>query len=108
MRFVPFTENNEHEGETWTFWLQLEGNVEELAWLKECVSKGQDDNYDYPYDLDLNTAEDEMIVDKLVEHGHMGYMNSHHKVKGLCTFPESLIVDDGPLYKGGVEDFFKV
>lgn len=28
--FMRFTETNDHEGETWTFWLQIAGNREAL------------------------------------------------------------------------------
>lgn len=97
LTYVKFTENNDHEGETWTFWLQLDGNEERLAELAERL--GQDDE---EYQLDLSTQLSDSEAQVLAEHGGTGYMAYHHKVAGRMSPPDS--IDD--LYKGGIRDLF--
>lgn len=109
MLFVPFTENNEWEGEEWTFWLQLGGNSEELAEFMGYLIVGQNDDCEFPYDIDMNTAESEEVVDKLVQHAQVGYMSNHNKVVGRFTCPQSTGEQfDRDLNKGGIRKHFKV
>lgn len=104
--FVPFTEVNDWEGETWTFWLQLEGNERELVSLKELISKYE---LHEEYNLDLNDIESEEAVDRMVSRAQCGYMSSDNKVSGRFVCPEdsSSTSLDEDLYKGGITDFFK-
>jgi hypothetical protein len=104
MRFVPFTENNEWEGETWTFWLQLDGNEDELVRLFGKLSAEEFDSYT----LDLNTIESEGRVEALEEYANQGYMSSDMVITGTFTCPETKGEDlDRALYKGGIEFMFK-
>lgn len=109
--FVPFVEHNEHEGESWTFWLQVQGNEEGLERLEVLLDDEE------LYEIDLDTELSEAQVDTLVEHGGGGYMAYHHKVTGVLVLPESLDSDDVPrsvvmealdehLYKGGIKGMF--
>lgn len=106
MRFVPFTEENDWEGETWTFWLQLDGNEEELVRLYELLS-GQD-----TYTLDMNDVEDEASVDRICARAQCGYNYSDNKVVGRFLCPE--VNNKEPVhaledlfYKGGIKDYFQ-
>lgn len=112
MKFVKFTENNDWEGETWRFWLQLDGNESELKKLKGFFDKN---DVGEAYELDM-TPVDEEEVDTLVKHSRQGYMNYDNKVTGTFTMPE--YEDDGQedsayewandhFYKGDVERCFE-
>lgn len=117
LKFVKFTEHNDHEGETWNFWLQLDGNeaeIEKLSQLLNTFEGGGEISYE------LNTTmvlENE--VDAVVKHSDQGYMNYHNKVTGTFTCPvvdEKLIEDeisdeafewlDNQFYKGDIERHF--
>lgn len=102
MQFVKFLEINDHEGEEWVFWLQVDGNENELAKLEDALNA--QDEYDEIYQLDLTEVLPEHDVDVLVEHAGGGYMDYHNKVVGTLAVSESLDIDD--LYKGGVQDLF--
>lgn len=108
MRFVPFTEENEWEGETWTFWLQLDGNEEELVRLYELLSDQE------TYTLDLNDAEDEASVERICNRAGVGYFLSDQLIMGKFTCPDKddYNVEDGRyldemFYKGRIERYFK-
>lgn len=113
IEFVKFEEENDHEGETWTFWLQVTGNEGELAKLEDLIKEYEEaQGSDSEYQLDIMTQLSEEHVDVLVEHGGQGYMNYHQKVVGVLTVPDDLLEDgeygknlDG-LYKGGVKKLF--
>lgn len=111
MRFVKWEETNDHEGETWFFWLQVDGNEEELLKLNSLVDDYQGESY---YLHSKTWAEE--FIDFAVEEGGWGYMNTHTKVKGVFTCPdyqkssEGLRLDewfDEVFYKGRIEDHFK-
>jgi hypothetical protein len=113
MEFVKFTEENDHEGETWRFWLQLDGNEAELAKLAEVIAtyrEGQYSRYS-EYELDLSSSVDERDVDVLVLHSFSGYMRFENKIVGTLAVPDGLPTDgDQPdlddFYKGGIEKLF--
>lgn len=112
--FVQFTEYNDYEGETWVFWLQLDGNEQNLLALEQLIARVQGVDVEEPYSLDLETELSEEHVDVLVKHAGSGYMNYHNKVVGVMKEPTELdLVEDvgyGPelngLYKGGVRSLF--
>ena len=113
MKFVKFTEHNDHEGESWNFWLQHDGNETELSKLKTFLA--ENDLEDNPgYELDMNLV-DEHEIDILVKHSDQGYMDYNNKVTGKFTMPE--YVDDGledsafefagdHFYKGMIAELF--
>lgn len=107
-RFVPFVEENDWEGETWTFWLQLDGNEDELVHLYELLSDQE------TYTLDLNDVESEDAVDRIVARAGVGYFHSDNKVTGRFVCPQPTgdwgnrqeFLDD-KFYKGRIEDHFR-
>lgn len=103
--YVKFTEHNEWEGETWYFWIPLEGNRDALKTLADALDG--DDSEDERYALDLEPVP-EYDVDVLVRHSDIGYMHTHNKLAGILTLPENLVAliadDDAPFYKGGIRD----
>lgn len=100
-----FIENNEHEGETWSFWLQVDGNEETLKLFAEQLDSAQKDRFDPPYELTGDTLGDH-DVDVLAEYGGQGYMDLHTKVAGRLSIPDEFEHDLDLLYKGGIRDFF--
>jgi hypothetical protein len=109
LKFVRLTEVNDWEGETWSFWLQYNGNEDDLRKLKEILedqpeTEDEDDEEDFGFTLDLEDLVSEHIVNALVKYSSDGYFSDHNKVVGLLILPEGLTADD--LYKGKVRDFF--
>jgi hypothetical protein len=103
--FVQFIEVNDHEGETWNFWLQRDGNEDAIAELRAALAEMRADDPELPYTLaDETTPESE--VDVLVTHSDSGYMAYETKVVGSCSFPDNLGEDLEDLYKGGIKDYF--
>lgn len=111
--FVEFIEDNQHEGETWRFWLQLTGNLAELRRLERAiaeVSVAHGGGCDYELNLDDPISEQD--VDIIVAHAQTGYMKSETKVVGRLKLPDDLIeqTDYGPtldsLYKGEIVKYF--
>lgn len=114
MKFIKLVEHNDHEGETWRFWLQLDGNEEELHKLQEFIKE-----HDLSEEFALYTKEiDESEVDILVKHTMSGYMDYDNKLTGTFTMKEldtSELDDEDEiyesalelLYKGAVEEMFK-
>lgn len=107
--FVKFTEENEHEGETWHHWLQVDGNEDELAKLagKLALLVGDaESDFTKPYTL-VSDYMHESGVDLLVRHADdLGYMPIHQKVTGKFTCPDDLDQYGDELYKGGIKKFF--
>lgn len=103
LRFVKFVEHNDWEGETWVFWLQQNGNEDDLAKLAELIGDDSED-----YELDQNAVLSERDVDVLVKHGNVGasYLDAHTKVTGVLVLPDDLADDLDALYKGGLRDLF--
>lgn len=103
MEFVRFTENNDWEGESWNFWLQVDGNQDQLKRLKELA-----DETCGVYELDLDETRTEDYVDLRVKDAWSGYNCSDNKVVGtLQDLPEVVDWDyDDPFYKGRIEEFF--
>lgn len=100
-RYVQFTEVNDWEGETWYFYLPLEGNAREIGRLAYLIRDSES------YDIDFTQLTEEQ-VDTLVEFGGAGYLYYHNKVEGdLQDLPEELDPENDPFYKGGIEEFFK-
>ena len=102
-----FVEQNEHEGATWNWWLQTDGNELPMAHLSAFLQqRSGEDLGGYPYELteDLAINAD---VDVLVKHADEDYYPLHNKVDGVLTLPEELDqVFEEKLYKGGIRDFF--
>jgi hypothetical protein len=112
-KFVKFVETNDHEGEEWTFWLQIKGNVTELHRLHDIITQFEADTEREPeYRLYPKVVLDEHDVDVLVAHGGRGYMNNHTKVRGTLTMPNDLVKRDeygltlDDLYKGRIMNLF--
>ncbi|GAA3878449.1 hypothetical protein GCM10022243_48940 [Saccharothrix violaceirubra] len=108
--FRRYVEENDWEGETWTFWLQVDGNeagldrlASLLADLDPSSQYDTEDSEESPYTL-ADEVEPEHVVDKLVEYSDTGYMASHTKVPGRLVLPEATVAET--LHKGGIKDLF--
>lgn len=80
--FVEVTEYG--DGEDWVFWIQLEGNEEQLAYLNRLT---WDNHFKSIFFVDMNCVETEEAVDVLVRYADNGNYWSHNKLKGKLKLP---------------------
>ncbi|WP_405490415.1 hypothetical protein [Nocardia sp. NBC_00511] len=113
-----FIETNDHEGETWNFWLQVDGNMTALDILGDRLDK-LGHLMDWPFTLTAE-QEEEQEVDLLVRFAESGYMAQHNKVNGSLSLPKIFTSTDftgldygdvtdqvtDVLYKGGIKKLF--
>lgn len=111
--FRKLVERNEHEGENWRFWLQVEGNEEALERLEKALTYAFADCDPEPFEL-TDEVLPEHNVDILIKYGNDddGYMATHHKVVGTLTLPDGFDSLDWEglsdiLYKGEVKKLFR-
>lgn len=108
MSWTRLVENNEGEGETWTFWIRTEGNESELARLAQIVADFDDGDEQFQVLEPVDLTEDQL--DALVTFGGVGYMRLHTKLSGRLQLPtEAPKTGAYPLgawfpylYKGGI------
>lgn len=93
--YRAFTEYNEHEGETWTFYIPVENNEIEIEELQNLCEN------DRRYEVGDEYTENE--VDILVRHARGDYMSDRQKLKGRLTAPKNI----DHLYKGGIRYYMK-
>lgn len=109
MQFVRLTEHNDHEGETWDFWIQKDGNEADLQTLQEFINKFDPDGESY--ELNLVEEASEETVDILCKYTQQGYMNYANKVTGTLTLPEidleRAATDDDYGYDWLQDNFYK-
>lgn len=115
LHFVKFKEYNDNEGETWYFFLQVEGNGERLVELQDLIETLCPPDEDPWFTLDTDQWYPESEVDILVKHSPGGYMDTFQKITGklqpidrekLVSDYEGELTLDG-LYKGGVRYLFE-
>lgn len=112
--YVKYQEVNEHEGETWTFWLSTRGNGPALGRLQELLTLAHEAHDEFPYSLWLNVIRPGETVDAFVSDADGDtecYYPAHTKVTGRLTIPEDLGVGGSLdsydlLYKGGIGGLF--
>ena len=116
--YAKFTEHNEWEGETWHFWIPINGNATALETLDAAIDARNAVNAEAsdksPFELDL-TPVPEAEVDAVIKRtaDDCGYMMPHTKLAGsLVISPEVLArLESGDpegedeFYKGGIRDF---
>jgi len=109
MKFIRLREMNDWEGELWNFWLQLDGNEDELAKLESLLAEQRRLGYDLPYHLHLTFPVPEDEIDALVEvaEDYGGYYPRDMKVTGKFTCPDEIGEEGDALYKGGIFRYFK-
>ena len=97
MNFIRFTEHNDWEGESWNFYIPLEGNEEAIDRLRDSVKK------EGAFEVG-SRAYPETVVDLLCEESRSGYLVFENKLSGKLTFTgeESLERLFDRLYKGGI------
>lgn len=103
--YACLTEANEWEGETWRFYIPVEGNEAALTRLSEALVETLGD--DSPYRVAkkrLTAAEVETLVQ--TPNGDASYLPAHTQMAGRLALPEELPGDcegfDNLLYKGGL------
>jgi hypothetical protein len=114
--YTPLIENNDHEGETWTWWIQVEGNESTLdlirGTLAECRSESEYfEKYDLPEWPNGDRITDEQLA-VLRRWSDGGYYRAHNPVYGVLVPPSEFFDSTispfdrlDSLYKGGVDDW---
>jgi hypothetical protein len=103
--YVKFTEENDWEGETWHFYIPVDGNQLTLSVLAAALETSPIESYT----LDL-TPIPESEVDTLVKHTEVGYTADHTKLSGVLllapdTVDQLSAYDTDPFYKGEIAKF---
>jgi hypothetical protein len=98
--YVCLTENNEHEGESWNFYIKLNGNEYELNKLERLIEYH---DKTYLYELTLYSPILENEVETIIKHTDHGYMAYNNLIDEYINLPSGFDIDD--LYKGGIRDF---
>lgn len=114
--FAKFTEYNEWEGETWHYFLPVDGNQSGLAKLERIL--GQYDPSQEHFELNLTDLVPEWEVDVLVKHTDVFYRPVYTKVTGRIRdfYAEEILYQPGwdsgegsrelNLGKGRIEELF--
>jgi hypothetical protein len=103
-QYLKLTENNEWEGETWHFFVPVQGNEEATKLLKQLVmSYGGEE-----FELD-DKLYSESEVDTLVRNTDSGYMDHYNKLSGTIKLGalRGIKADEDfteKFYKGGIRD----
>jgi hypothetical protein len=107
--YVTLIEDCDWEGETWRFYIPVEGNADALGKLAEALAPFADQE-PAPFTLDLALLP-EFEVDILVKHGgDTDYMAARNKLVGRLVIPDDVLAqlaagEEEPLYKGSIDDF---
>lgn len=103
--YATFTENCDWEGETWRFYIPVEGNEEALAALRKRVTVDDDDQVYTLGTVPLTEAEVDVRV---AGPDDCDYLPAHTKLAGTLNLEVIEGKDDGDLfdvlYKGGIKD----
>lgn len=105
--FVRLREDNEHEGEIFHYWLQLDGNEKAIAELAEALS---DEYFEDCFQLRMENPRPEVEVDVLVDEAEGSYMASDQKFTGRLEWPSDQMSQEDwmdVLYKGSIKKCFK-
>lgn len=94
--YVRFTEHNEHEGETWHFYIRKQGNEDVLAHIAELIKN----EFDYEMSMKLEYIEKEVEV--MVRNTGSGYMDYHNRVEKVNHRVDKKPLRLEDLYKGGI------
>ena len=95
-KYIQFIERNDHEGETWYFYIPVKGNSAKINAIKTIIRDSD------TYSIGRELTEDK--VDILIEYDvDVGYMARHNKVSGIEDVPEEIdLEDEDPFYKGAL------
>lgn len=104
-KWIVLREDNDHEGETWFFYVSEEENPGLFEFLEEKITNMDEFEYYYIFRVEL----DECSLRNMPQ--TYGYMNKHNIIEGIIDLDELADIDDwedcNPLYKGGLKDFVK-
>lgn len=108
MQYVKFTEHNEWEGETWHFWIPLQGNTDELKRLDQIIARNPEMNEFY--ELDLTPVSEAEVGACVAQSSNTDYLPEHNKLTGTLRLPADDAITDNKsdlLYKGGIRDYMQ-
>lgn len=108
-QYITFRESNQWEGESWNFYIPVEGNKEAIEELQK-ISNGKVDAPTAYVVKELLLTEND--VNGKVKDCDSGYLNYHNKLEGRLDLKrlknykkEAKKIGQCPLYKGGIESY---
>jgi len=107
MNYFKFTEHNDWEGESWNFYIPIEGNTIPIQDLKTFIKNF---SFEDMYEIDDKPyTEEEVTI--LCDNTESGYMDFHNCLSGKLIVPflkvEDCHIVDDPFYKGGIENLME-
>lgn len=101
MKLLEFIEDNDWEGEEWSFYVWMDSETEsKLRALLE-------NNPECPYSLVDEEYTEEEVKKLMRRKSKTTYMNQHN-LCGILTLPEIINLEENdPFYKGGIESMCK-
>jgi hypothetical protein len=114
--YTPLIENNDHEGETWTWWIRVEGNEGVLDLINDTILAARDvseyfEEYDLPEWPNGDRITDEQLA-VLLRWSDGGYYRAHNPVYGRLVLPNDFFDPEfgiferhESLYTGGLDDW---
>lgn len=99
--YIRFTEQNDHEGETWHFYIPIKGNEKKIAKIRELIAN----EYAEDFYAIADKVYEETRVRILVEESDSGYMAQHNLVRKIAKLPNKVDWEsEDPFYKGALFD----
>lgn len=83
--YIIFEEHNEHEGETWRFYIKYQGNEQQIGYLRGDLKRLHEEYHDEDYTI-FDKCIPEYKVDVLNELDEEGYMAKHNKIDGKLDY----------------------
>jgi len=108
MSYYRFTEHNDNEGETWHFYIPVEGNEETIKNLKIFL---EENNLEDEYEISNKVFTDNE-TEVLCDNTDSGYMDFNNQLFGKLILPKLEMhkdgyIEDDPLYKGGIAELME-
>lgn len=110
--YVRLTEHNEWEGETWHFYVPVEGNEAALQAMHNVIrdlSNQAPDEHPYVLRLDETFTAEQVETLVTTPSSAASYLAEHNRMAGVLTLPDDLMAEFATagmdkLYKGGLRD----
>lgn len=112
--YARLKENNDWEGETWCFYIPVQGNEKAIDKLRKlCEQLNEEEEFSCSIDDEFVP---ESAVDVLVKYGESGYFDDHNKLEGKLVLPKKMptrITDkvrqdwSERMCKGGISEMMK-
>ena len=102
-KYIKWTEHNDHEGESWSWFIPLEGNEADYEKAKNLLSTAPEYAQDC-YEISIVERDLQSLKNEISE-ADGGYMADKQWADGFGELPDSIDWEsDDPFYKGQIFD----